>query len=84
MGNIRFYVNKYRRNYVVYAIGCAIAWAVLLSILASTVSSHRMAYVWCVFFGWVIGWASATIARFVYTPPAKWLRSDGKSEGMPT
>ncbi len=67
-----------------YAVGCAIAWAILLTILATTESSQRMTYVWCIFFGWIIGWVSATIARFVYAPPTKWLRNDGKSEGTPT
>ncbi len=84
METVRSYVSKYRRKYAVYAVGCAIAWAIVLSILATTETSHRMAYVWCVFFGWIIGWVSATIARYVYTPPAKWLRNDGKSEGTPT
>jgi hypothetical protein len=32
-------------------------------------SSHVMHDVWFVFFGWMIGWGSATIARFVYPPP---------------
>jgi flagellar biosynthesis protein FliR len=71
---IRSFVKAHRRSYVTYAVGCAIAWAVVLTILASTTSGHRMTLIWCIFFGWIIGWISATIARFVYPPPAKWLR----------
>jgi hypothetical protein len=76
VGKFRSYANKYRRRYTVYAIGCAIAWAILLIVLEATESSHRMGFVWCVFGGWIIGWVSATIARFVYPPPAKWFRND--------
>lgn len=78
MGKIYF---KYRRSYMVYAIGCAIAWAILLSVLSATETSHRMEFVWCIFGGWIIGWVSATIARFVYPPPAKWLRKNVDSDG---
>lgn len=74
MGKLLTYVKLRRRSYAMYAVGCAIAWAVLLTILASTESIHRMTLIWCIFFGWIIGWVSATIARFVYPPPAKWLR----------
>lgn len=81
VGKLRSYANKHRRSYAVYALGCAVAWAILLSVLAATDSSHRMGYIWCVFGGWLIGWVSATIARFFYPPPAKWLRSDSESGG---
>lgn len=59
----------WRPNYLGYGIGCAIAWAViwiLVSILASTNTVHMLGLV---FLGWIIGWASATIARFVYPAP---------------
>ena len=76
MENVHSYVEKHHRSYAVYAIGCAVAWTILLSVMAATESSHRMTLIWCVFGGWMIGWVSATIARFVYPPPAKWLRSE--------
>ena len=79
MGKFRAYVNEHRRSYGTYTAGCAIAWAIVLTILASTESGHRMTLIWCVFIGWIIGWSSATFARFVYPPPAKWLRKDTKS-----
>ena len=59
----------WRLDYLGYAIGCAVAWAViwiLVGTLASANSVHTMGYV---FLGWVIGWASATIARVVYPAP---------------
>jgi hypothetical protein len=59
----------WRMDYLGYAIGCAIAWAViwlLVGTLASTRTVHGLAYV---FVGWVIGWVSASLARFFYPPP---------------
>jgi hypothetical protein len=53
-------------SYRGFSIGCAIAWAIvwtLLAILASTVTIHRVAYV---FLGWVIGFTTATIGRSFY------------------
>jgi hypothetical protein len=35
------------------------------------VSSKTMGYIFATFFGWVIGWTSATIARLLYPPPKK-------------
>ena len=64
-----------RRSYVIYSIGCAISWAIVLGAFAATTSSHYLGYVLCTFWGWVLCWISATIARYVYTPPAKWFRS---------
>lgn len=59
----------WRRDYLGYSIGCAVAWAViwiLLAMVASPLTIHRVAYV---FAGWVIGWVSASIARIVYPAP---------------
>ena len=82
MERIRSYAIKCRRSYIVYAAGCAVAWAIVLGILDATETSHRMGFVWCVFGGWIIGWVSATIARFVYPPPARWLPKE--NDGRPT
>jgi hypothetical protein len=63
----------WRRNYLGYSIGCAVAWAViwiLLAALASPLTIHRIGYV---FGGWVIGWISASIARVVYPAPRSTL-----------
>jgi hypothetical protein len=63
----------WRPNYLGFSISCAAAWAViwlLLVTLASTHTVHTMAYV---FLGWVIGWATATIARVVYPAPRSTL-----------
>jgi hypothetical protein len=57
------------RTYTAYSIGCAVVWAVLLAVVAAKASSHSVHNILLVFFGWVIGWVSATIARFVYPPP---------------
>jgi hypothetical protein len=51
-------------TYTAYSIGCAIAWAAVLA-----VAHRKEGEVLPVFAGWVIGWTSATIARYVYPPP---------------
>jgi hypothetical protein len=43
-----------------------VAWAVLL---VAAVSGNMTNAIVLVFFGWLIGWTSATIARVVYPPP---------------
>jgi hypothetical protein len=56
-------------SYTTYSIGCAVVWAVILAFVASEVSNEKAHQVYLVFFGWVIGWLSATIARAIYPPP---------------
>jgi hypothetical protein len=60
-------------TYTAYSIGCAIAWALLWAILATTADKETLRRVLLVFLGWCIGWLSATIARAVYPPPKKRL-----------
>lgn len=56
-------------TYTAYSIGCAVAWAVLLAVVAAGKGKHDMRKVLLVFYGWVIAWVSNTIARAVYPPP---------------
>jgi hypothetical protein len=58
-------------TYTAYSIGCAIVWAVLLALVAATAKADRRDTILLVFAGWVLGWTSATIARYVYPPPKK-------------
>ena len=66
------------RNYWIYSAGLAIAWAVVL-ILAMTIrgSAGAQPYLF-VFGGFVIGWVSTTIARYVYPPPRRWGATRGQ------
>jgi len=60
------------RSYTASSIGCGIVWAALLTvgaIVGHASPNHAVLYV---FFGWVLGWLSATIARWVYPPPKRW------------
>ncbi len=69
-GTTKWYSIR-RPTYAGFVVACAVAWAViwvLLDILASTLTVHRMAYV---FLGWVIGFATAAVAIPVY----RWLGS---------
>jgi hypothetical protein len=61
-------MNRLRGTYTGYSIGCAIAWAVVLAVVAVTQPGRLHTYV-LVCAGWLIGWISATIARSVYPPP---------------
>ena len=55
-------------TYLAYGIGCAVVWAVILVTAASTGTNDTLHTLLLVFGGWVIGWTSATIARYVYPP----------------
>ncbi|HEY6469798.1 MAG TPA: hypothetical protein VI434_08510 [Candidatus Dormibacteraeota bacterium] len=59
------------RNYWVYSIGVGVVLLIVLGIVAITKPDNLHTY-FLVAGGWVIGWASGTIARYVYPPPHKW------------
>jgi Sec-independent protein secretion pathway component TatC len=64
------------KTYSAYSLGCAIAWAVIFvvgAILAKPSPTHNILWV---FAGWTLGWVSATIARYVYPPPKRWLHTN--------
>lgn len=58
-------------NYWVYSAGLAVAWAVVFAIRTSIGDQATMDTVLKVFAGFVVGWISTTIARYLYPPPAK-------------
>ena len=55
-------------TYTAYSIVCFVVWGVNFAIGAAHPrnTGHTLAPV---FGGWVLGWLSATIARYVYPPP---------------
>jgi hypothetical protein len=57
-----------RRSYTGYSIGCALTWAVILTVV-SVKYPDRLDTFRLIGAGWLIGWISATIARSVYPPP---------------
>jgi hypothetical protein len=57
-----------RKTYTGYSIGCAVVWAVILTLVAVKYPNRLQTYL-TVGAGWWIGWTSATIARSVYPPP---------------
>ena len=60
------------RNYWIYSIGLAIAWAIVLLLVQTVGSTEKVQTTLLVFFGFCIGWVSTTIARYVYPPPKRW------------
>lgn len=59
------------RNYWVYSIGLAVAWAIVL-ILAFSIRGAAAQPMLLVFLGFAIGWVTTTIARYVYPPARRW------------
>ena len=67
-------MRQLRRTYTGYSIGVAIVWAVRLVLVWRFAPADKRRSNILVFLGFVIGWTSATIARQVYPPPAKYER----------
>jgi hypothetical protein len=68
-----------RRTYTGYSIGVAIAWALRLVLVWRFAPADKRKSNILVFLGFVIGWTSATIARQVYPPPAKYRKEAGQT-----
>lgn len=67
-------------SYTVYSIGCFLVWAFVWAIyLLGIARTDALGTILMIFLGWLIGWTSATIARFVYPPPRRW-RMDGPGD----
>lgn len=64
-----------RKSYTGYSIGCAVVWAILWAVVAPTANESTREKIQTVAIGWVLGWLSATIARYVYPPPRKWMHA---------
>jgi hypothetical protein len=63
--------RRFRNSYTGYSIGCATVWAVILAGVSSAADTATRNKFVLVFWGWWIGWLSATIARAVYPPPKR-------------
>jgi hypothetical protein len=57
------------RTYTAYSIGCAVVWAVIVTVTQTQADSQRRNNVLVGCLGWWAGWLSASIARVVYPPP---------------
>jgi len=70
------------RTYTACSIGVGIVWAILLVLASMLDSTSKRDDIFLVFFGFVIGWLSATIARYVYPPPKKYRQVGGNGHGQ--
>jgi hypothetical protein len=66
---------KYRKFWV-YSIACVVVWTIQLAFVAAKGNNKVTRDVLLVFGGWCLAWALATIARFAYPPPKRWLQSN--------
>jgi hypothetical protein len=64
--------KKHSRTYTGYSIACAMVWAAILAVVWARAGDATRRTFALVFWGWAIGWLSATIARVVYPPPKRW------------
>ncbi len=71
-------MNARMRTYTAYSMGVGIVWAILLVLASLFDPAGRRNDIFLVFFGFAIGWVSATIARYVYPPPKKYRQDAGK------
>lgn len=66
-------------SYTTYSVGVGIVWAVLLVLASVLAPAGKLHTIFVVFGGFVIGWLSATIARYVYPPPKKYRPDPGQA-----
>ncbi|MGD0084028.1 MAG: hypothetical protein ABSD78_12645 [Acidimicrobiales bacterium] len=67
-------------TYTAYSIGCAVVWALILSVLAALGKRETLRRILPGFAGWWMGWTSATIARYGFPPPKSrppWMHDRG-------
>lgn len=67
------HMAKYRKFWV-YSIACIVVWIVQLAFVAAKGNHKVTRDILSIFGGWCIAWALATIARFAYPPPKRWLQ----------
>ena len=57
-------------TYTAFSVMCFVVWAVILTIYATLALPSRDS-IYLIFGGWVLGWLTATIARYVYPSPER-------------
>lgn len=72
-------MNARIRTYTASSAEVGIVWALLLVLASLLDPAGRRNNIFLVFSGFVIGWLSAAIARYVYPPPKKYRQDTGKA-----
>ncbi len=73
-------LSRRLNTYTAYIIGWLIVWAVVWALVLAIDPGTTQGHVVWVFAGWLVGWTSATIGRFVYPPPKKWRTTGTMSD----
>jgi hypothetical protein len=71
IANLPQTVNPYR-NYWVYSGCLVVAWVVMLTLARTILGGQEAQTIVLLFYGFVLGWISTTIARYGYPPPKRW------------
>ena len=72
-------MNARIRTYTASSAEVGIVWALLLVLASLLDPAGRRNILFLVFSGFVIGWLSAAIARYVYPPPKRYWQDTGKA-----
>jgi hypothetical protein len=72
-------MNARIRTYTASSAEVGIVWALLLVLASLLDPAGRRNKLFLVLSGFVIGWLSAAIARYVYPPPKKYRQDTGKA-----
>lgn len=72
-------MNARIRTYTASSAGVGIVGALLLMLASLLDPAGRRNNIFLVFSGFVIGWLSAAIVRYVYPPPKKYRQDTGKA-----
>jgi hypothetical protein len=72
-------MNARIRTYTASSAEVGIVWALLLVLASLLDPAGRRNRLFLVFPGFVIGWLSAAIARYVYPPPKRYRQDTGKA-----
>lgn len=58
-------MNNWRNSWTAYSVGLLVAWVIVLSLVWKLDTSEQLSSVTLVFYGFFVGWLSATIKVYL-------------------